>query len=54
MIIKDIAEQKERKTGVVLSFKKNIFQIKINKPNLLSYKIWEDYYETTTQRDKIW
>ncbi|MDA9624927.1 D-alanine--D-alanine ligase [Candidatus Pelagibacter bacterium] len=31
MIIKDIAEQKERKTGIVLPFKKNIFQIKINK-----------------------
>ena len=31
MTIKDIAEQKERKTGVVLPFKKNIFQIKINK-----------------------
>ena len=31
MIIKDIAEQKERKTGVVLPFKKNIFQFKINK-----------------------
>jgi D-alanine-D-alanine ligase len=31
MIIKDIAEQKIKKTGVVLPFKKNIFQIKINK-----------------------
>ena len=31
MIIKDITEQKIKKTGVVLPFKKNIFQIKINK-----------------------
>jgi len=31
MIIKNITEQKEKKTGVVLPFKKNIFQIKINK-----------------------
>ena len=31
MIIKDITEQKQKKTGVVLPFKKNIFQIKINK-----------------------
>ena len=31
MIIKDLTEQKIKKTGVVLPFKKNIFQIKINK-----------------------
>ena len=31
MIIKDITEQKLRKKGVVLPFKNNIFQIKINK-----------------------
>ena len=31
MIIKDITEQKIKKTGLVLPFKKNIFQIKINK-----------------------
>jgi len=31
MIIKDITEHKTKKTGVVLPFKKNIFQIKINK-----------------------
>jgi len=32
MIIKDITEQKVKKTGVVLPFEKNnIFQIKINK-----------------------
>ena len=31
MIIKDITEQKIKKTGVVLPFRKNIFQIKINK-----------------------
>ena len=31
MIIKDITEHEERKNGVVLPFKKNIFQIKINK-----------------------
>ena len=31
MIIKDISEVKIKKTGVVLGFKKNIFQIKINK-----------------------
>ena len=31
MIIKDFTEQKVKKTGVVLPFKKNIFQIKINK-----------------------
>ena len=31
MIIKDISEQKGKKTGVVLPFKKNIYQIKINK-----------------------
>jgi D-alanine-D-alanine ligase len=31
MIIKDITEHKEIKTGVVLPFKKNIFKIKINK-----------------------
>ena len=31
MIIKDITEQKIKKTGIVLPFKKNIFQIKINK-----------------------
>ena len=31
MIIKDITEGKIKKTGVVLPFRKNIFQIKINK-----------------------
>jgi len=31
MIIKDLTEQKIKKTGVILPFKKNIFQIKINK-----------------------
>ena len=31
MIIKDITEHKAKKTGVVLPFRKNIFQIKINK-----------------------
>jgi len=31
MIIKDFIEQKTKKTGVVLPFDKNIFQIKINK-----------------------
>ena len=31
MIIKDITDHKTKKTGVVLPFKKNIFQIKINK-----------------------
>ena len=31
MIIKDISEHKGKKTGVVLPFKKNIYQIKINK-----------------------
>jgi D-alanine-D-alanine ligase len=31
MIIKDITEHKTKKTGVVLPFRKNIFQIKINK-----------------------
>ena len=31
MIIKDITEHKIKKTGVVIPFKKNIFQIKINK-----------------------
>ena len=31
MIIKDITEQKIKKTGVILPFQKNIFQIKINK-----------------------
>ena len=31
MIIKDITESRTKKTGVVLPFRKNIFQIKINK-----------------------
>ena len=31
MIIKDIAQQKTKKMGVILSLKKNVFQIKINK-----------------------
>jgi len=31
MIIKDITEHKTKKTGIVMPFKKNIFQIKINK-----------------------
>ena len=31
MIIENTAKFKERKTGVVLPFKKNIFQIKVNK-----------------------
>ena len=31
MIIKDLTEQKIKKTGIILPFRKNIFQIKINK-----------------------